>query len=85
MNTLWQLMAKYETPAVPVAQVCADFFAPLTLPKFLAKTSNGEIPLPIVRMTDTQKSPKYVNLTDLAKYIDDRTDAARRETNALGA
>ncbi|SFY22720.1 Pyocin activator protein PrtN [Paracoccus pantotrophus] len=85
INTIWLLMAQYEGRAMIGADVvCRDFFAPLTLPVFLRKVSTGEIPLPLVRMENSQKGAKMVHLSDLAAYIDARAESARKETRALG-
>ena len=84
MKTVWLLMARYDgLPIIPVDQVCKDFFAPMTLAKFIDKVNHGEIALPLVRMTDSQKGARGVHLADLAKYIDSRREAAAKELNAL--
>ena len=84
INTMWLLMAQYEGRAIlPIDRVCKDFFAPLTLPVLLRKITSGEIPLPLIRMEDSQKGAKMVHLTDLAEYIDRKAEAARREATAL--
>ena len=85
MKTAFMLFARYDgLPIIPVETVCKDFFAPLTPEKFLRKTANGEIPLPIVRMeTKSQKTAKGVHLADLAAYLDKMADAARKEAEAL--
>lgn len=70
-------------PVIPAERVCSDFFAPLSLPKFLVKVSKGEIPLPLVRMEQSQKGARGVHLNDLAEFIDARSEAARREAKAL--
>lgn len=86
MKTLFLLAARYDgLPVIPADQVCRDFFAPMTLPKFIDKINRGEIALPLVRMTDSQKGARGVNLNDLAAYIDARSDAARREAKAMQA
>jgi hypothetical protein len=86
MNTAWLLIARYDgLPIIPVDLVCKDFFAPMTLVKFIDKVNHGEIDLPLVRMTDSQKGARGVNLIDLAAYIDARSEAARREVKALRA
>ncbi|WP_406736683.1 pyocin activator PrtN family protein [Thioclava sp. GXIMD4215] len=84
LSTVWLLMAQYEGKAMISAEtVCKDFFAPLTLPAFLRKVGSGDIELPLVRMESSQKGAKMVHLTDLAAYIDDKAEAARREAKAL--
>lgn len=51
----------------------------LTLVKFLRKISDGQIPLPLVRIETSQKSAKGVHLQDLADYLDARRKVAQRE------
>jgi hypothetical protein len=80
MNTIWLLMARYEGLAViPVETVCADYFAGLTVDKFLRKTTAGDIALPVVRMFNSERAAKGVHINDLAKFIDDETAKARKE------
>jgi hypothetical protein len=43
----------------------------------------GDIAIPLVRMESSQKCAKGVHLLDLAKYLDARVDAARKEMVAL--
>ena len=52
--------------------------------KLAAKCTTDEIRLPLVR-TDpsSQKSPKGVGIEDLAQYLDDRQQAARKELEQL--
>jgi len=84
LQTMFLLAARYEgRPVVPVAEVCRDFFAPLTLDKFLRKASAGDIALPIVRMESSQKAAKGVHLSDLADYLDGRRAAAKKELAAI--
>ena len=56
MNTAFLLMARYDgLPIIPVDVVCKDYFAHLTVEKFLRKVLSGEISLPIVRMEGKSK------------------------------
>ncbi len=80
MNTAFLLMAQYNGQAViPADRVCADYFAHLTLPKFLRKIREGQLALPLVSMEASQKSAKGVHLQDLADYLDQRRAAGKRE------
>jgi len=84
MNTTFCLLALYGgTPIVPIEHVCRDFFSHLTPEKLIRKISAGEIIIPLVRMENSQKSAKGINLNDLAAYLDARTEAARRECRQL--
>lgn len=85
MKTLFLLMAQYDARAViPLEWVRRDFFDHLDVKKLAAKCTKGEIRLPLVR-TDpsSQKSPKGVGIQDLAEYLDDRQQAARKELEQL--
>ncbi len=68
---------------VPIETLCADYFAPLTLPNLRRKIASGDIPLPLVRMADSMKAAQGVHLGDLAEYIDARRAAAIKERDQL--
>jgi Pyocin activator protein PrtN len=77
------LLSHYKTPIIPLALVVQDYFRHLNVEKFLKKTLNGEIPLPVVRMERSQKSAKGIHVTDLGAYLDRQTEAARKECRQL--
>jgi hypothetical protein len=84
MKTAFMLMAQYDGLAViPVDRVCADYFAPLTLDKFMRKTGSGEIALPVVRMYGSERAAKGVHINDLAMFLDKQAEAARKELAQL--
>jgi hypothetical protein len=84
MNTAFLLMAQYGGKAiVPIEDVCRDYFSHLNAAKLVQKISAGEIAIPLVRMEASQKCAKGVYLLDLAKYLDARVEAARKEMTAL--
>ena len=84
MNTAFLLMAQYGGKAIiPINDVCRDYFSHLTPTKLIRKIGAGEIAIPLVRIENSQKCAKGVHLTDLAKYLDARTEAARKEVIAL--
>lgn len=84
MNTAFMLMAQYDGKAViPLSSVARDFFG-LSDKAFISKLDRGEIALPVIRMErQSQKSAKGVHLTDLARYIDERREAALKEQKAF--
>ncbi|WP_433866905.1 pyocin activator PrtN family protein [Ralstonia wenshanensis] len=86
MNTTFLLLAQYGAIAiVPLELVARDYFSHLTPEKLLRKINVGDIALPLVRMEGSQKCAKGVHVQDLAKYIDARTEAARKECSQLSA
>ncbi len=85
MKTAFLLMAQYDGLAIiPIEIVCRDYFPHLTPAVLVRKISAGELRLPLVRIDDSsQKAAKGVHLVDLAAYIDERAEAARRECKQL--
>ncbi len=84
MKTLLILLAQYDGAAIiPIDKVCRDYFTHLTPEMFARKVSRAEIRIPLVRMENSQKAAKGIHLTDLANYLDARTEAARKELRQL--
>jgi hypothetical protein len=84
MNTTFLLMAQYNGKVIiPVETICRDYFSHLTPTKFIEKVRAGEIGLPLVRLEKSQKAAKGVALNDLAAYLDNQIDAARRDMKEL--
>ncbi|MBA1289152.1 pyocin activator PrtN family protein [Pseudomonas japonica] len=84
MNTTFLLMAQYGGQVViPLDHVCRDYFSPLTTETFKRKLASGEIDLPMVQMTRSQKGAKGIALLDLAQYLDRECDRARMESDKL--
>jgi hypothetical protein len=84
MNTAFMLMAQYNGRAIiPIDQVCTDYFTHLTPEMFQRKVLAGQIQLPITRLETSQKSAKGIHLADLAMYLDQQRDAARKECAQL--
>jgi hypothetical protein len=84
MNTLFILLARHDgLPVVPLKTVAADYFN-LTVEKLQRKILDGEIRLPIVRMeSGSQKAARGVPVADLAAYIDQQVETARKERDQL--
>lgn len=84
MNTAFVLMAQYNGLAIiPLDQVCNDYFTHLTPEMFQRKVLGGQIKLPITRLEPSQKSARGVHIADLAQYLDQQRDAARKECAQL--
>nr|WP_315406227.1 pyocin activator PrtN family protein [uncultured Pseudomonas sp.] len=80
MNTAFVLMAQYNGLAIiSLERVCADYFTHLTPLVFQRKVLAGEIKLPITRLEPSQKSARGIHISDLALYLDQQRDAARKE------
>ena len=82
MKTSFLLLAQYEKPLIPLKEISEEYFgcAPVTAQK---KASSGNLPLPIVRLGESQKSPLFVHINDLAEFIDQRVEEAREEWRSV--
>lgn len=78
MNTLWMLLGMYEgRPFITAEEVSRDFFQHLTPRKFVHKVDAGEIDIPLMRIEDSSKAARGVDVRDLAEYLDRRSEEAR--------
>ncbi|HAT1684182.1 TPA: pyocin activator protein PrtN [Klebsiella oxytoca] len=78
MNTVFLLMAEFETSTIPLAVIAERYLGmrPATADK---KAGAGQLPIPTFRIGDGQKSPRMVHVSDLAEFIDTRRKAAKEE------
>ncbi|WP_020206111.1 pyocin activator PrtN family protein [Cupriavidus sp. WS] len=84
MTTIFLLLAQYgATAVVPIERVAGDYFSHLSSDKLLRKISLGEIRLPVVRIEGSNKCAKGIHVEDLARYIDERREAAIKECTQL--
>lgn len=84
MNTVFLLLAQFNGRAlIPVDEVCAAFFSHLSVHQFNRGINEGAIALPVVRITNSQKTARSVHVQDLAEYLDKRREAARKECRQL--
>jgi hypothetical protein len=58
-------------------------FPHIEVDKLLRKIATGDVALPLVRMEKSQKTAKGVHVADLAMFIDERREAARKECEQL--
>lgn len=78
MNTQFALLARFESPTIPLKAVCVEFFG--MQPKSAeAKAKCGQFPIPTFKMRDSERSPTLVHIEDLAKHIDTQLKKAREE------
>ena len=85
MNTAFLLMAQYGGRAIiPIEEVCRDYFRHTSPDKLVRKILAGDVVIPLVRMeAGSQKAAKGIHVTDLARYIDERHEAALKECRQL--
>lgn len=77
MNTVFLLMAEFETSQIHLS-VVAEKFLDITPAWADRKAALGELPFPTYR-DNSQKSPRMVHISDLAEWIDKQRDEAKKE------
>lgn len=78
MNTAFALLARFESPTVPLEDICEEFFG-MKKEKANEKASLNELPVPTFRASDSQKAPRLVHVDDLAKMLDEQRATAKAE------
>ena len=65
------LWATFEKPYVPLTEICEEYFG-LCPKRAKAEAAAQKLPVPVIRLSDSRKSPYMVKLKDLAAYLDSR-------------
>lgn len=73
------LIAYGGRPYIPLREVHEDFFAHISFNAFKASGVRCELPFPIFRFSDSQKSEYFVSVQELAKAIADKEEKAKSE------
>ncbi|EPN6881999.1 pyocin activator PrtN family protein [Providencia rettgeri] len=81
MNTVFLLMAEFETSQIPLS-VVAEKFLNLTPSYADRQAALGKLPFPTYR-DDSQKAPRMVHISDLAEWIDQQRNIAKKEMKQL--
>jgi len=84
MNTKYALHAMYGKPVVELSLVCSEFFG-INKNTAYQKANHQAFPIPTFRLDNSQRSPFYVNLDDLAEHIDKRKQEAMDEFKQVQA
>ncbi|MDP9568762.1 UNVERIFIED_ORG: hypothetical protein J2806_004449 [Kosakonia oryzae] len=76
MNTIFLLLAEFETASIPLADVCEKYFGmkSATADK---KAALGQLPIPTFRAGESQKAPRMIHIQDLADYIEKQRAAGK--------
>ncbi len=76
MNTLFLLMSHYGKPTVPLADICNEYFG-MSEHTAAVKAKSNQLPIPVFRLANSNKSPLMIHLEDLSKLIDERKQKAQ--------
>ncbi len=80
MNTMYLLMAEFDSPILPLEQVAPKYFDLNDLAKAKREAAGNNLPIAFFRTNDkSQKCPWVCDIRDLANLIDTRRKAANDE------
>ncbi len=82
MNTLYLLMAEYNSAVIPLNDIASKYFG-LQPAKAKAKAVLQQLPVPAFRAADSQKAPWLISAADLADYIDAQRAKAHKDWKRL--
>lgn len=78
MNMTFALLARYNTPAVALKDICKEFLG------IEAKTAEQKakactLPFPTFKTRDSERSPSMVNVQDLGNYLQQQYESGKKE------
>ena len=83
MNTIFLLMAEFETADIPLERI-AEKYLGIDGNQAKRQAAVQRLPIPCYR-AGTQKSPWLVRVTDLAEFLDKQRTAAKKDWTAMNA
>jgi hypothetical protein len=84
MNTQFALLSRFGNTIISLKDVSQEFFGitPKTA-EFRAKSC--DFPVPTFKLRDSERSPTFIRIEDLALYIDQRYQEAKEEWESVHA
>lgn len=79
-STFFGLMAEFETAEIPLDDCCDKYFG-MNKTKAYQNASMNKLPIPTYR-GGSQKSKRLVSAYELASYLDEQKEKARKEWQA---
>lgn len=72
-----KLLAVYNSPVVPLADVCEPYLG-MNVKVAYQRAALNRLPFPVFRLSESQKAPLVVDVADLARHIDAQRECAKR-------
>ena len=82
MNMTFALLAIYNTPAVPLKDICEEYLG-LKFKTAEQKAKAAQLPIPTFKIRDSERAPTMENVNDLGAYLQARYDAAQKEWQSV--
>lgn len=78
-SSLSMLMFRYQSPAVPLERVVADFFTHLDLPYAKKRAARQDFPFPVFKVEKSRNAPYMVSVEALATYLDRQAQTGQQD------
>lgn len=82
MNTVFLLMAEFNSPIIPLSAVCKKYFG-MEIRTAKRNACEMKLPIPFFKATESQKSEWVCHAEDLASYIENKRHIAREDFNKI--
>lgn len=79
MNTVFLLMAEFQTTTLPLEEVAPKYFGINNIDKAKRMAARNELPVAFFKATSSNKCPWHCHVQDLANLIDTKRKAANDE------
>lgn len=77
MNTAFALMACYKSALIPLETVGSEYLG-LGKREVNEQAARNRLPFPAIRLSDSNKAPRFVRVEELANWIDHQAAAAQK-------
>ncbi len=79
MNTVFLLMAEFESPVLRLEEVSVKYFGINSLSKAKRMAASNQFPISFFKVSKSNKCPWHCHIQDLADLIDNRRKEAKLE------
>lgn len=79
IDTTTALLIKYQSPTPLLSDVAVDYLPHLNPTEYKRKAARAELPFPVFKIIESKKSPYYVHISALAKWIDSQCEIAAKD------
>lgn len=78
MKTSFMLLAQYEQAIIPLTDICDTYYGCLHR-TVMNKAKSGQLPIAVFKLVESAKAPYYVHVIDLADFIEEQREIAKKE------
>lgn len=84
-STSFVLAMKYQKTTILLDDVIKEYMPHISIEYAKRRAQKQALPFPVFRAEDTKKSPYFVNVSDLANWLDSQTEKGRSEWHKVNS